>query len=350
MTMNSVTLPTMTPVVSSHIAAIGHDAAHNALHVRFKDSGHYVYENAPADLYQHFVKADSAGKFFIQYVKGKFPDRKIMNVKPVEASNPREAIGGNNPPEPIEEEAATDEDETTRALVSIESARDCYRLLAAFLADTPVIENPGDAKKAANFVEQARRTIGTMEDERKLLVGPLNEEVKEINDRYRTPRDCIEKILDELKRRLTAFAAAEEAKRQREAEAAREAAEEAERAAREAEAIESDAKAMADVGVCDVNVAAAIAQADRAFDGFKRADRAAVRAEASIPVRLNGGYGRAVSMRKTETLILDDACAAIAAIGLTDTIRDAILSAARAYRKLNGSLPAGVSAVTERQF
>jgi hypothetical protein len=257
-------------------------------------------------------------------------------------TNPRAIIGNNQPPDEIEDRP--------RALVSIDSARDCYTLLQAFLKENPVIERDQDAKKAANFVEQARRTLGTMEDERKLLVSPLNEEVKEINDRYRAPRDCIEKILDELKRRLTAFASVEEAKRKAQAEAARKAAEEAERIAREAEAIESDAKAMADVGICDINVAAAIAQADSTFGQFKKADRAAVRAEASIPVRLNGGFGRAVSMRKSETLILDDAVAAIAAIGLTDTIKDAILSSARAYRKLNGNLPAGVSAVTERQF
>jgi hypothetical protein len=55
-------------------------------------------------------------------------------------------------------------------------------------------------------------------------------------------------------------------------------------------------------------------------------------------------------MRRTETLVLDDAAAAIAAIGVTDKIKDAILSSARDYRKLHGSLPAGVSAVTERQF
>ena len=263
-----------------------------------------------------------------------------MNI--IALVNPRAVIGNNRPPDETEDRP--------RALVSIESARDCYTLLQAFLKETPVIESDKDAKKAANFVEQARRTIGTMDDERKLLVGPLNEEVKEINDRYRTPRDCIEKILDELKRRLTAFAAAEEAKRQREAKEAREAAEEAERVARQAEAIEQEAKKDADVGICGINIAAAIAQADSTFGQFKRADRAAVRAEASIPVRLNGGFGKAVSMRKTETLILDDAGAAIAAIGITETIKDAIISSARAYRKLNGSLPAGVSSQIERQF
>jgi hypothetical protein len=241
--------------------------------------------------------------------------------------NPRAVLGNNNPPD-----------------TPVDRARDFYVSLSGFLKETPVIESHDDAKKGATFVESARRTIGEMEDTRKALVGPLNDEVKAINEQFRVPRESIQGIMDELKRRLTAFAQAEEARRLQEAEAKRLAAEEAERLAREAEAIEQDAIACVDVGELGVNVATAIVQADRAFLDFKRADRAAVRAEKQIPVRLAGGFGRAVSMRKTETLILNDPCEAI------KSIKEAILSSARDYRKLNGSLPAGVSAETERQF
>lgn len=246
--------------------------------------------------------------------------------------NPRAIIGNNQPP------------------TCVATARGVYATLAEFLKETPVIQTAKDAKIGANLVEQARATLGEMEDERKGLVKPYNDEVDIINDRYRLPRDSIKAIVDELKRRLTTFAAEEEAKRQREAQEARQLAEEAERLAREAEECEREAKEDADNGVAGISVATWITKADHAFATFKRADRTAARAEKSVTVRLNGGFGRAVTMRKSETLILDDATAAITAIGLTDKIRDAVLSSARDYRKLHGTLPAGVSAVTERQF
>lgn len=263
----------------------------------------------------------------------------------------RHHIGGNFPPEPIDVQPPkpTPEPPPTPA-TPIDTARGVYRNLDAFLQANPVILTDDEAKKAANHIEQARRTIAEMEDARKAQTKPLNDEVDAINEKYRQPREFIKKVMDEVKRRLTAFATAAEEKRQHEAEQKRLAAEEAERIARQAEEIERELKAEADAGVCDVNVAGAIAQADKAFDAFKRADREAARADKQTTVRLAGGFGRAVSMRKTETLNLDDAGSAILAMGVTDTIRDAILSSARAYRKLNGKLPAGVSAVTERAF
>lgn len=254
------------------------------------------------------------------------------------ANNPRAVIGGNNPP--VSLDPAT----------PIGTARGVYVNLMRFLKETPVIASANEAKTGANLIEQARATLGEMEDTRKALVKPFNEEVSAINEQYRLPRESIKSVMDEIKHRLTIFAAAEEAKRLHEAEEKRLAAEEAARQVREAERIEMAAFAEADAGVCDINVATAITQADRAFEIFKRADRAAARAEKAIPVRLAGGFGRAVSMRRSETLILDDATAALAAIGLTEAITEAILTAARAYRKLNGKLPAGVSAVTERAF
>lgn len=255
-------------------------------------------------------------------------------------SNPRAVIGGNMPPIPIDVDAPT----------LIDRARSFYAILSAFLKETPVVQSHAEAKLAANYIEQSRATLGELEDARKARVTPLNDEVKAINDEYRGPREALQALMDEIKRRATAFAQVEEARRAAIAEAARIEREEAEQRARDAEAVEADAKASADVGELGVNVAAAITQADKAFATFQRADRTAARAEREIPVRIAGGMGRAVSMRKHETLILNDACAAINAMGLSEGIKDAILSAARAYRKLHGSLPAGVSAEQERKF
>jgi hypothetical protein len=49
-------------------------------------------------------------------------------------------------------------------------------------------------------------------------------------------------------------------------------------------------------------------------------------------------------------LVLESYGKAIKAIGPNDKIRDAILAAARDYRKLRGKLPDGVTETSERKF
>jgi hypothetical protein len=268
----------------------------------------------------------------------KFQPKRVEQGEPVttiqiptgatEDHNPREVIGGNFPPAPIEPAVPA------ISPTCIDTARGVYRSLAAFLAETPVIETPEDAKKGASLIEQVRATLGEMKDEHDELVKPLNVKLKAIHDLYRVPREAITLIVDKLKHRLSVYANAEEARRKKIAEEARLAAIEAERLAREAEAREREAIADADVGVAGIDVAGSIIQADRTFSSFKAATRNAVRAEREIPLRLNGGFGRAVGLRKSETLKVDDAIAAIKAMGLTEKIADAILSSARAYRAL----------------
>lgn len=247
--------------------------------------------------------------------------------------DPRLSIGGNKPPG------------------QIEFAREAYRELAKFLAETPVITTADEAKVGGAFAERTKIKLAEMEDERKSLVRPLNDEVDTINDRYRVPRHSLTRIFDELKVRLTAFAKAEEDKRLQEAEAKRKAAEEAERIAREAERLEAEAKENASVGELGVDVGAAIEQADTTFADFGKASREAARAERDVPVRIASSFGgRALSMRTREVLTVNDPAAAIKDIGLTDKIRDAIITAARDYRKVLGSLPKGVTSTTERSL
>lgn len=254
------------------------------------------------------------------------------------AINPRAVIGDNLPPP------------NPDAPTLIDRARAFYLILSGFLKETPVVQSHDEARRAANYIEQSRATLGELEDARKARVNPLNEEVKAINDEYRAPRESLQALMDEVKRRATAFAQAEEDRRAAAAIDAARVAAQAAQAAHAAEAIEANAKASADVGECGVNIAAVITQADRAFAAFKRADRTAARAAREVPVRLAGGMGRAVSMRARETLHLADASAAILAIGTTEKIAEAILSSARDYRRLHGVLPAGVTASSERQF
>lgn len=241
-------------------------------------------------------------------------------------------IGHNNPPSPIEE------------------TRDAMADLSRFLTETPVVQTVEQAKEGALYVERSRRTLQDMEAARKREIAPINEQVRTLNESYRVVREPMERVLNELRRRLTDYTAREEAKRIHEAEEKRKAAELAEMNARLAEQRERDTKENATFGEV-TNVAEAVIAADAAFSSFKRADRAAAVAERDVTVRLPSQLGgRALSMRQKETLVLDNAIAAIEAMGVTEKITDAILTAARDYRKQHGSLPAGVSSVITREI
>ncbi len=186
--------------------------------------------------------------------------------------------------------------------------------------------------------------LKSVEEERDSKVRPLNEQVTAINAEYHRWFSTNDKkpglwgtLLKELKVRLTAFARAEEQKRREAAEAARKAAEEAERKSqgRAPEDREREAAAEAAQGVCDVDIAAATEQADQAFRDFQRADRQAQRAQRDTHVRIGGGLGKVSTLRNVEVLSITDIHAAIEDVGVTDAIRDAVLSAARAYRREN---------------
>jgi hypothetical protein len=240
--------------------------------------------------------------------------------------------GHNNPPSPIE------------------IARGTTTELSHWMADHPVIQTEDDAHTSKMMIDRARANLEEMEAERDALVRPLNEQVKAINDRYRPGRTTLEKLIDELKKRLSAYARALEIERVRKVEEARKAAEAAERAAREAEQREHEAIEEADHGVCDVDLGAATREADAAFAAFRKAERVAARAERDSHIRIAGGFGRAMGMRDREILTVTDWQAAISELGLTDTIRDAILTSARAYRKAFHELPEGVVATYDRSL
>lgn len=65
----------LTPVTSSNIKAIGHDATKDELHVDF-GNGVYVYAGVPASAHAALIGAESVGKHFHQHIKGKFDHRK----------------------------------------------------------------------------------------------------------------------------------------------------------------------------------------------------------------------------------------------------------------------------------
>lgn len=249
-----------------------------------------------------------------------------------EAMNSRLDIGGNNPPRPID------------------FAKESMAALSDWLKDHPVVQSEDDARAAKLLADRGKASLDEMERERDTLVRPLNEQVAAINGSYRPVRTALDRVLDEIKKRLTTYAKALEAERIRAAEAARQIAEEAERAAREAEAREREAIDDAAQGVVEIDIGAVTVEANAAFVAFEKANRTAARAERETHVRITGGFNKAMGLRTHEILIVADWKAAIEEMGLTDPIRDAILTSARAYRKAFDELPEGISSTQERSL
>jgi hypothetical protein len=248
------------------------------------------------------------------------------------------SIGSNNPPGPIDHAQSVVDD------------------INSWLADHPVIESEDQAREAKPYLDRAKAAFEEVEAERDGKVRPLNERVKSVNDTYKSLHNTdpkkpgrFDRIVIELKARVGAFMLREEEKRRVAAEKARIAQEEAERIAREAEAMEAEALENAKAGEV-VDVADVTKQADEAFSEFERQSRFAARAERDTKVKIGGGFDRTASLRNVETLHLESYGKAIKAIGPHDKIRDAILSAARDYRKEHGALPEGVTATFERKL
>lgn len=239
----------------------------------------------------------------------------------------------------------------------IECGMETAAALSAWLAEHPLIYSEEQARDAKLLLDRSKASAGEIEDARVKETKPLNEQLTEINGRYKSMHNTdpkkpgvLDKVMGELKRRLTVYAQAEEAKRLAKAEAERRAAEEAARIAREAEAREQEGIANAKAGELGVDVTQLVVAADKAFHDFQKADRAAAVAERDANVKIGGGWERAVSLRTKETLVLEHYGRAIKTIGPHPKIEEAILSAAREYRNANGVLPDGVTAKVERRI
>ena len=224
------------------------------------------------------------------------------------------------------------------------TAAETMRDLSDWMAEHPVVQSMEEAREAKVYIDRGKLCIKDLEDERDGKVRPLNEQVKEINATYKAPKEALSTVVNLLADRIAEFLAAE---RERREEAAREAAriaQEAEQRAREAERLEQEAVESANTGELGVDVASHVLAADESFKDFERASRKAALAEKETHVKVSGGFSRAISLRQKETLIVTNPVVALNEIGMTEDIREAIVKSARAYRKLRGRLPAGVSA------
>jgi len=231
----------------------------------------------------------------------------------------------------------------------IEFSRETVDALSAWMKDNPVITGEEQAREAKLLIDRADSCSKDMDAERTALVKPLNDQVSEINGRYKEPKGLLSRVLIELRSRVNAFILREEEKRKAIAEEARRKAAEAERIAREAEEAEQRAKEEAKAGVLDLEIADFTANADHAFEYAKQAAREAQLATKAENVKIGGGFRRAVALRTRESLIIDDMHLALDALGLTDDIREAFLTSARKYRTHFGELPDGISSIKERK-
>jgi hypothetical protein len=229
--------------------------------------------------------------------------------------------------------------------------------LATWMANHPVVQSEDEARDAKVLIDRARAALVEIEIQRVVKVAPLNDKIAEINADHKRYHNkdkgkpgLFDKVLGVLMQRVQAFMLVEEARRKREAEDAKKALQEAVILAREAEAREKEAMENAAVGEAGIDVVALTEEADAAFTNFQAASRLAVRAENETKVKIGGGFGKSLSIRNKEVLIVKDWRQAIVSTGLTDGIRDAILTAARNFRSEYGELPAGVESTQERSL
>ncbi len=271
-------------------------------------------------------------------------DTALIERKREEADNPRAVIGANNPPPDVAE--------SPKAPDVMENARSVYKVVSAFLADNPAIIDEESARKANEVRDQARTMVKSLESADEAESKPLHKAWKDSKAKWKKPIDALDKVLSELSGRLQKYMIEEDDKRKAIAEEARKKAAELERVAREAEEAEHAAILAAEVGEF-TDAGAAMAKADIAFDQFKEAKAEAKVATREEDVRFRSRFGsKATTLRTVETLHVDDPVAALNAMWPDDGLREALLTAARGWRKAHGGevLPPGIRRDTEQKI
>lgn len=218
--------------------------------------------------------------------------------------------------------------------------------LGKWLEDHPVIQTEDDARTAKLLIDRATSTIADAEAERDKQVRPLNEQVKAINERYKTPRNSLQAASNILRDRLRVYIKTEEERREAEAAERQRIADELDLKARQAIEVAEQAKAEAADGVV-VDVVAAQSAAHGAIAALQKSERELARAEKDTRVKIGGGYRKALALRTKEVLVLHNWHKAIDEMGLSEALIESILKEARAFRKATGHLPEGVTATTE---
>ena len=228
--------------------------------------------------------------------------------------------------------------------------------VSSFLANTPVIADLRDANQAKTLRDGAKGFLKGIAEAQKEAASPFYSMYKNIMAFFAPDVERLCHAVEELDRRLSAFLIAEEARRKAAAQEALRIATDAVKAAIEARDAERDARENVDLGEIGVDVLAIQQQTDAAADAARSAEiQAAIAKRDAERVRIGGGIGRAVGLRKKETLVvenwinaLNDICATLNQTYLPVEIEESIITASRAFRKTFGRLPAGVVSKIER--
>lgn len=222
-----------------------------------------------------------------------------------------------------------------------------------WVTERPKIENQEMADKAGAFLRQARTSVTDAERERKDTNRPLDEQIKANNKVYAAITETLDKLSFVINGRLNAFATKLREEQEAIAKAAREA---AAAAAAEAEVLrlkqeETLKKAEAGelVGKFD-DVAKTTQETREAEQRAKQLERDASAAEKLKPKfggeHFTDGSRRSLTQRTVETPIVEQAGLVLRAVGTNDQINAALITAARAYKKLKGRWPAGIKIET----
>lgn len=72
-----MTMPPMTPVLSSSLSAVGYDAAKSQLFIAFRDGTRYQYFVVPLAIFKELMAADSHGQYFDRFIRNRFPYQRV---------------------------------------------------------------------------------------------------------------------------------------------------------------------------------------------------------------------------------------------------------------------------------
>lgn len=75
--MNKLKAIHLEPVKSSNITGIAHEEKTNKLYVQFSNGSLYSYDDVPKELFGQLRVANSTGRFFMVFIKGKYVTEKL---------------------------------------------------------------------------------------------------------------------------------------------------------------------------------------------------------------------------------------------------------------------------------
>ncbi len=73
-------------VKSSNIKSIGYEESIKTLEIEFKNGSVYQYSRVPEDIYRKLINAPSHGKYFLRFIRDKFPTERMIKAGSVQKS------------------------------------------------------------------------------------------------------------------------------------------------------------------------------------------------------------------------------------------------------------------------